>query len=203
MTPTPATVLVVGMILVAGGAHADDIDPTTRVRSENATIARLITQATERSATFRREVEAINRTDGLVYVHDAQCGPGVQGCLMHSVELAGPYRLLRVKLDLRRTEREMMATLGHELQHALEVLNAGPRVRSNVGIRNFYQQLAPTGNKRFETDAALQAGFDVSDELRSNAKHHTGGPKKTNTAPQFFRPLERPQEERGNMPAAR
>lgn len=36
MTRIPVTVLVVKMILVAGGANAADIDPTTRVRSESA-----------------------------------------------------------------------------------------------------------------------------------------------------------------------
>ena len=60
-------------------------------------------------------------------------------CLMHSVEIAGPYRLLRVKLDLRRSELEMMATLGHELQHAIEVLN-DPRVRSDAGVLFFVQR---------------------------------------------------------------
>jgi hypothetical protein len=63
---THLTVLVVGMILTAGSAHAEEVYAMVRVRSENATIARLIKQAAERSATFRWEIEAINRSDWTV-----------------------------------------------------------------------------------------------------------------------------------------
>ena len=111
---THLTVLVVGVMLAAG-ALAEEVYAPARVRSEHATITRLIEQATERSATFRREIEAINVTDGLVYVYADRCGSGGVGCLVHTVEIAGPYRLLRVKLDLRRSKREIMATLGHGL----------------------------------------------------------------------------------------
>jgi hypothetical protein len=89
MAHNSATILMVGMILVACSAAAEEHDPLTRVRSEHATIARFIGQATERSATFRREIEAISGTDGLVYVYEGRCGHGVVACLVHTVGLAG------------------------------------------------------------------------------------------------------------------
>jgi hypothetical protein len=175
----PATALVVGMSLVAGSAPAEEASAPTRVRSEHATIVRLITQATAQSATFRHEIEAIGGTDGLVYVYEAQCGRGVLACLMHTVTLAGPYRLLKVKLDLRRPELETMGALGHELRHAIEVLSDA-RVTSNSTITAFFQQLAPTDSYSFETPAALQSGSDVFAEMISNAKSGaTHGPRKT------------------------
>ncbi|MEP7308508.1 MAG: hypothetical protein ABJA98_23635 [Acidobacteriota bacterium] len=70
------------------GAAAQAPAPAIRVRSDNATLSRLIAQAREQSPTVRREIEAINGTDGLVYVHDARCGRGIQACLMHTVHLA-------------------------------------------------------------------------------------------------------------------
>jgi hypothetical protein len=79
---------------------------------------------------------------------------------MHSVEVAGPHRILRVRLDFGRSERVIMATLGHELQHALEVLN-DPGVRSNAGILYFYQRLRPTDGHEFETANAFEAGVEV------------------------------------------
>ena len=173
MTHTTAALLAGGMILAAGRAHAGEISTTMRVRSEDATIARLIAQATEESATFRREIETINGTDGLVYVDAGRCGAGIHGCLMHSVELAGSYRLLRVKLDVQRSERRAMATLGHELQHALEILTAVPRVKSNVGILTLYQQLGWMTGRRFETAEALQAGVEVERELTSTGRMRT------------------------------
>ena len=88
MLHTPTTVLAFGVMLAAGGVAAHEPDAPSRVRSEHATITRLIAQATRQSTTFRREIEAINVTDGLVYVHDAPCGGGVRACLVHTVELA-------------------------------------------------------------------------------------------------------------------
>jgi hypothetical protein len=38
----------------------------------------MITRATEQSATFRHEIEAINATGGPVYVFAAPCGRGIQ-----------------------------------------------------------------------------------------------------------------------------
>ena len=151
-------------------AAADEPQPTTRVRSEHPTIARLITEATERSATFRGEVAAINDTDGLVYVHDGQCGRGVRGCLQHTVELAGPYRLLRILVDLRGSDAELMALIGHELRHALEVLS-DPRIRTDNAISWLYRQVPSAATFAFETEAAQQAGWAVRAELRAYAKH--------------------------------
>lgn len=73
-----------------------------------------LTQATERSATFRLKIDAINATDGLIYVHEGHCEHRVFTCLVHTVEVSGPFRLLHVKLDVRRSERDSMAAIGHE-----------------------------------------------------------------------------------------
>jgi hypothetical protein len=163
--------LAIGLASTTTAAAAEDAQgPALRVRSESVTIVRLIAQATERSATFRREIVAINATDGLVYVHEARCGSGVLACLALTVDLAGPYRLLTVKLDLRRSELKTMSALGHELQHAIEALS-DPHVTNDLKMYFFFQQLGPTGHGRFETDAAVQAGIDVFNEVRA---HGTG-----------------------------
>jgi hypothetical protein len=133
-------------------------------------------------ATFRREIAAICATDGLVYVYDAQCGHGVNACLMHTVSRAGPYRLLRVKVDVRRSELETMASLGHELQHVIEALS-NSRVTTDAGISAFFRRLAPTDGHNVETAAALHAGNDVFDELISNAKPRPRRPGRTLAAP--------------------
>ena len=65
---------------------------------------------------------------GLVYVERGGCGHGVRARLDFMVA-AGPNRFLRVTLDDRGTDAQAMASLGHELRHALEVL-AEPAVTS-------------------------------------------------------------------------
>ncbi|MEP7308533.1 MAG: hypothetical protein ABJA98_23760 [Acidobacteriota bacterium] len=62
-----------------------------------------------------------------------------------------------------------MSSLGHELQHAIEALSDAS-VTSNSRIFAFFRQLAPSGSHSSETLGALQAGYDVFNELRSNAK---------------------------------
>ena len=44
-----------------------------RVRSNNSSLAALITRATEQSATFRGLIDAINVSDGIVYVESGRC----------------------------------------------------------------------------------------------------------------------------------
>jgi hypothetical protein len=140
-----------------------------RVRSDALAIRKVIQQATERSATFKRLVDTIDQTDGIVYVVEGTCPHGVLACLMFSVTLAGQYRILRVKVDHRRTGHDLMASIGHELQHAIEVLR-DVSLTSDLAIYQFYDRLAPTDKGRFETDAAIQAGVDVQAELGTWAK---------------------------------
>jgi hypothetical protein len=140
-----------------------------RVRSSNPSINALIQQATERSATFRRIVETINASDGIVYVEEGQCRQGVPACFT-SVTAAGRNRILSVKVDTSKADHDLMVSIGHELRHTIEVL-ANPRVVDNESMLFFY---ASVGSRRpgrvFETSAAVDAGNAVRDELRKHAR---------------------------------
>jgi len=109
-----------------------------RVRSSDPTVAALLARAAEGSATFRAELATIDATNGVVYIEKGLCRHGGRACLV-SVESAGGFRLLRVKVALQRSDREIMASLGHELQHAIEVL-ADPYVTDNTLLFRFYQR---------------------------------------------------------------
>ena len=135
-----------------------------RVRSCDPIIAALLVRAAEGSATFRGELATIDATNGLVYIEKGRCRHGGRACLV-SVESVGGYRLLRVKVALQRADREIMASLGHELQHAIEVL-ADPYVTDNTLLFRFYQREGRTSkDDRFETNAATKAGLAVYSEL--------------------------------------
>jgi hypothetical protein len=137
-----------------------------RVRSGDPAVAALLARATEGSATFRRELEAIQATNGLVYIEKGPCGRhGVRACLLNSVTTGGGYRLLRVKVDMQRCERDIMASLAHELQHVIEVLS-DPYVTDGRRMFRFYQREAPTSRgDMYETQAAINAGVAVYKEL--------------------------------------
>jgi hypothetical protein len=129
-------------------------------------IAALIQRGRDQSVTFRRLVATIDGTDGMVFVEEGKCGHGVKACLAMSVKVAGPHRLLRVVVSTREDERDVIASIGHELWHAIEVLSR-PAIRSDAALLRFFhqQQGLPTESGRFETQAAVHAGLDVRAEL--------------------------------------
>jgi hypothetical protein len=55
--------------------------------------------------------------------------------------------------------------LGHELRHALEVL-AEPSVTTGVGMFHLYRHNGAVQGEVFETEAAIEAGHAVYNELK-------------------------------------
>ena len=146
-------------------ASAEQTPRVPRVRSEQPDLAAAIARGIEQSKTFRGLVEAIEATDGLVYVLEGTCGQGVRACLHMSVELAGPYRLLRVLVNRRRAPRcELIGSIGHELQHALEALR-NPNIKTGFALSSYFHQIGPEGPRPFETPAAEAAGVAVAKEV--------------------------------------
>jgi hypothetical protein len=82
------------------------------------------------------------------------------------MQVSGPNRFVRIVIDRSKMDRdvEVMGSLGHELQHAIEVLSE-PAVTNGVTMFNFLKRIAPTDSNRFETIAAVNAGNAVIDEL--------------------------------------
>ena len=96
--PSVVRAALMGAVCVAAVevVTAQDTAPVPRVRSNSARIVDAIAQGVERSATFRGLVDTIDATDGLVFVEEGRCGhTGVRACLLLSVTVAGPNRLLR------------------------------------------------------------------------------------------------------------
>jgi hypothetical protein len=124
------------------------------------------------SATFRRVHDMIAATDGIVYVESGPCGRGVRACLMMSVTVAGLNRVLRIHVEPRKDSCERMASIGHELWHAEEVLRQRS-VTTSARLYFFYERkgrrLAGPHSVP-ETVDALRIGYDVLAELRNAAK---------------------------------
>ena len=160
-----AFALVAGVsAMFAPAAAADEAFTMTRVRSANPLLAASIREGVRRSTTFRRLIQTIDATDGLVYVEDGKCGHGVRTCLVTTMTLAGPHRILYVLVDARRSERDLIGSIGHELWHAVEVLSA-PGVKSHSAMYYFYTRHQSNGNGSFETQAASEAGDAVRAEV--------------------------------------
>lgn len=157
--------LIIAVLAVNAAALQPPARTITRVRDVgDPVIAKVLLEGKARSATFRRLADAIDATDGLVYVEFGRCGHSVRACLALTVRTVGASRVLRILVDERRRGDDLLAAIGHELQHAIEALS-DPHVTSDIAVYNFFQRVAPSSKGRFETDAAIQAGSDILAEL--------------------------------------
>jgi len=157
--------------LTACWAQAQSVPAMPRLRSEDAVMARLIVDATTLSETFRRLVLDIETTNGIVYIETGQCKFGVRACLTHSMIVAGPNRILRVVVDTRRDRAGLLGAIGHELQHAWEMLRV-PGLTTSEAM--FFHALgtSTTAPTRFETNEAIEAGERIEGEVRRGRAEH-------------------------------
>jgi len=163
----PAVVVLVMVGDLSLNAEAQP-PPLVRVRSNSPSIAAVIQDAAQRSPLFKRLLKTIDATDGLVYVDEGMCGHSVAACLLLTVRVAGPYRLLRILVDTHKLDKEceLMGSIGHELWHAIELLSE-PNVTSYQAAFSFFEREGPTDREkgRFETGAAVRTGLSVIREV--------------------------------------
>ena len=174
-----AAAMAVAAILVTArsSAAAESDAPAVSLPAENAhlrsaspVINAAIESAIERSATFRLLVAEINASDSVVFVNEGHCGHGVFACFA-KVSSGGSHRFLFVLIDMRKTDAELMASIGHELRHTIEVIRE-PSVRTDLDKYNFYEEngMHLSGGER-ETLAAREAGDAVRSEINAFNRH--------------------------------
>jgi hypothetical protein len=140
------------------------MSPDARVRGVSARVVAVINEAAARSESFRGLVAQIGTTDGIVYVAEGQCGHGVRACLLLTMTTMGENRVLRILVDPRKSDPDLMGSIGHELQHAMEVLSHRS-VRSYSAMILLFKKACGGCDRRFETDAAIATGVAVRREL--------------------------------------
>jgi hypothetical protein len=124
----------------------------------------------ESSMSFRRLADAFD--DERVVVH-VVCGEtrvfGTTGAT-RLASTVGAWRYVRIVIDPRLRIEERTAVLGHELQHAREIVEAG--VTTQDAVRVLYERIGrpvPGYHDAYETSAAADAGNRVWRELRQGA----------------------------------
>jgi hypothetical protein len=153
-------------------AAASDGMPSA-VRSSDRALHGLLADGYRRSKSFRRLVDGIAEAQTLVYVEAGVCAFGhVKACLLPFVARTDNVRYLRIVLTqpLNLGDRNrLIALIGHELQHALEVA-ARPDIVDVTGMLELARRIGfpLKGRPGYETSAARAAGDAVLDELRSS-----------------------------------
>jgi len=170
MNTTASFCGLLGLVAVlASGANvrADDPASTTRVRAQEPELAELVHEGTDRSATFRRLVQRIDETDGIVYIQTGPCSiSAVAGCLLMRVTETEHARYLRIHVTAHPTRAEQrISILGHELQHAYEILCRNS-VRTTADAYALFIRIGSARSIRgFETDEAQRVEGAIAREL--------------------------------------
>jgi len=158
------------VMLAVAALRAADPDTTTyaHVRSSSARLQGAIEEGKLGSRTFRRLIETIGATNGIVYVEEGVCRHGVRSCLSLRVTTTAGVRYLRVLIDLRAATVTgavaLIGTIGHELCHALEVLKE-PSLTTATAVFLFYlREVANWNGGAFETAAAISTEVRVFGE---------------------------------------
>jgi hypothetical protein len=140
--------------------------PNRRVRSDDARIKKLLADGLRKSATFGDLVSALNRTDVIVYIQASTTLPAtLDGRLLLAV---GPQRqrYLRVQIRLNLPANELIALIGHELRHAIEI-GESPEVVDEGSMIRLYERIGERGDRcnHYDTIAARETGRRVRTEL--------------------------------------
>src|SRR5262249_49691077 len=139
--------------------------PARHVRTTDHSLRALLRAGYEHSPTFAALLRRLEQSDVYVYVEDVPRLPGaLEGRLLVLVPAHG-FRYLRIQIAQRGSPNDMIAVLGHELRHAIEVADASGVV-DTIGLVALYRQSGiDRGNNEFDTIEAQEAGRRVLREL--------------------------------------
>lgn len=143
-------------------------DPEARVRASHPRLAQLLEEGEQRSATLRDLIARLQLSDVIVHLESAPPGHPMDGG-MQFVGAVALTRYVRVTLRTDLPADALMALIGHELRHAVEVAENAD-IRDERSFRNFYEERGRPSHKgrsvTYDTRAAVEAGQRVAVELR-------------------------------------
>jgi hypothetical protein len=143
-----------------------------QLRPLDCRTAAIITNGMERSATFRQLVDRVGQLNGIVYIKDSFYVNGatkrvLSGALSHQITMAGAHRVLHLMVAPESGDRRLI-TMAHELQHAIEVLEA-PDVTTEAAVDQLFERIGTHASSGVvETQRALDAERVVARELSAN-----------------------------------
>jgi hypothetical protein len=154
---------------VAARMRTDPPEQTV-LRPANRYLRNVIAEGLLHSATLRSLVSRLESLNTIVYLDSGQpLGPNTLGRTRLMVA-TGIFRYIRTDLDDRLPRVDLLALLGHELRHAVEIAEH-PSVVDEPTLIALYREIGSAhgslpGNKQwFETDAAIATGRKVYLEL--------------------------------------
>lgn len=138
-----------------------------RLRAPDRALLEVLRGGAERSATMRALVRRLELQQGVVYVtQSVSLSDGRGACLLHRMWGTGDARYLRILVRWGLPSDYLIALVAHELQHAVEVLEA-PEIHDSRSMELFFKRIGVHNLGRYETSAAVDVQARVWTELRS------------------------------------
>lgn len=143
------------------------------IRSADAPLMQLIEQGFAHSATLRRLQAHLADSPVIVYLSRVTLPRGLWG-RTRIIGSGDAWRFLSIEIDDRISLLDQVSTIGHELQHAVEIADAGDAVDAGT-LATLYRRIGHespqidrdpgAGKEFFETEEARDAGHRVRAEL--------------------------------------
>jgi hypothetical protein len=180
-----------GVTLRASQAVIDEAPGLfTRVRSTERFMIALIREGYDRSSGFRDLVDILQQSNIIVFVQPASCAGGrIRSCLV-SVNGSRRERHIRINVDTHASYDRLIATIAHELQHAVEIAEH-PEVIDGSGVLTLYRRIAfgrclAGLSEECETARALATERKVLEELSHARTQRSRPPGRTATKPAYL-----------------
>lgn len=163
------TIFIVPLLglLAAHGASGGSPPVWDHTRPLTTITARLVEQAGDQVPLVRSMLEALERSDVVVYIsHDLSDSLSAPPAHIRFVTRASGIRYLSVYINCWRIrDMDRIATLGHELHHALEIA-ADPEVRDDASLVRLYQRIGfQVQPRQFDTRGARTTESRVRRQL--------------------------------------
>ncbi len=161
------------MTTVLAAVLAASIATFTHIRTTNPFLTAAIQAGVEQSESFRALVDRINDSDIVVHVvSEEQQAPGLGGHVAFAIA-AGGVRYVRISVLPRLSGCELIAILGHELRHVVEIADE-PSVVDQASMATFYSAIGARrrGERTamFDTAAAVAAGDRIRREVLGHGR---------------------------------
>jgi hypothetical protein len=157
--------LLVTTVVTLESTTSPRIPEYPHVRTSDPRIERLIAEAARRSPTFAQLYSRLQDSDVILFVEPSRdLRSDLSGRLMFlSATPLVRYLRAEIRADLPRTD--MISTIAHEMQHAIEIADSA-LVRDQGSLAVFYGHIGLTDREHvFETDVALAVARKVRREL--------------------------------------
>ena len=171
---------VLALVLLGSGIRLSADQPGLsrfqNVRTSDAPLRLALASCYDQSPTCRHLIETIDASTTIAMVRIGYCKSisGTSASCLHFMVDSGGFRYLRITMDPALRGETLVAMLGHELQHAVEIVRA-PEVTSLETMRTLYSRIGYSRDRyrvqdEWETAEAKQVADAVEGELRQARK---------------------------------